>query len=102
MTLAADIRCEYVERVPSPKNHRLNVRVDAEDDALFRRAAEIAGQTLSSFMIESARERSERVLADRSRFVLDVEQWDAFRAALDRPAEAVPAVRDLLGRPRPE
>lgn len=86
----------------SPKDHRLNLRVDAGDDALFRRAAEAAGQTLSSFMIESARERSERVLADRSRFVLDDEQWDAFCAALDRPAVTVPAVRDLLSRPRPE
>lgn len=100
--LANDIRCEYVQRVSSPKSHRLNVRVDADDDALFRQAAETAGQTLSSFMIESARERSERVLADRSRFVLDDEQWDTFCAALDQPAQAVPAVRDLLSRPRPE
>lgn len=100
--LDAGAHCEYVERVTSPKNHRLNVRVDADDDALFRRAAEIAGQTLSSFVIESARERSERVLADRSRFVLDDEQWNAFCAALDRPARAVPEVHDLLTRSRPE
>lgn len=85
----------------SVKSHRLNVRVEPADDALFRRAAETAGQSLSSFVIESARERSERVLADRTRFVLDDEQWDAFCAALDRPAEVIPAVRDLFARPRP-
>lgn len=100
--LESGAHCAYIERVTSPKNHRLNVRVDADDDALFRRAADAAGQTLSSFVIESARERSERVLADRSRFVLDDEQWDAFCVALDRPAQVVPAVRDLLARPRPE
>lgn len=100
--LASGVHCEYVEPMSSPKDHRLNVRVDADDDALFRRAAEMTGQTLSSFVIESARERSERVLADRSRFVLDDEQWEAFCTALDRPAQEVPAVSDLLSRPRPE
>ncbi|MBF6621554.1 MAG: DUF1778 domain-containing protein [Patulibacter sp.] len=38
---------------------------------------------------------------DRTRFVLDDEQWGAFCAALDRPAEVVPAARDLFARPRP-
>ncbi|MEV4419404.1 DUF1778 domain-containing protein [Patulibacter sp. NPDC049589] len=85
----------------SVKNHRLNVRVDDADDALFRRAAESAGESLSSFVLQGARERSERVLADRSRFVLDEEQWAAFHAALDEPARDVPAVRELFGRPRP-
>lgn len=79
----------------------MNVRFDPADDALFRQAAETAGRSLSSFVIESARERPERVLADRTRFVLGDEQRDAFRAALDCPAEVVPAVRDLFERPRP-
>lgn len=82
----------------SVRSHRLNVRVETADDALF---PETAGQSLSSYVIESARERSERVLADRTRFVLDDEQWDAVCAALDRPAEVIPAVRDLFARPRP-
>jgi uncharacterized protein (DUF1778 family) len=85
----------------SVKSHRLNVRVDEADDALFRRAAESAGESLSSFVLRGARERSERVLADRSRFVLDEDQWAAFSAALDAPAREVPAVRALFGRPRP-
>lgn len=85
----------------SAKSHRLNVRVEPADDALFGQAAETAGQSLSSFVVESARERSERVLADRTQFVLGDEQWDACCAALDRPAAVVPAVRDLFARPRP-
>jgi uncharacterized protein (DUF1778 family) len=46
--------------------------------------------------------RAEMARADRTRFVLDVETWDAFTAALDRPAEVKPAVSELLRRPRPE
>jgi uncharacterized protein (DUF1778 family) len=87
--------------VSNVKSHRLNVRVDEADDALFRRAAESAGESLSSFVLRGARERSERVLADRSRFVLDEQQWAAFSEALDRPAEDLPAVRELFARPRP-
>lgn len=83
------------------KSHRLNVRVDEADDALFRRAAESAGESLSSFVLQGARERSERLLADRSRFVLDDEQWAAFNAALDAPPQDLPLVRELFGRPRP-
>ncbi|MGI8730388.1 MAG: DUF1778 domain-containing protein [Solirubrobacteraceae bacterium] len=84
------------------KSHRLNMRVDEADDALFRRAAQSAGESLSSFVLGGARERSERVLADRSRFVLDEQQWAAFNEALDRPPEDLPALRELFARPRPK
>jgi uncharacterized protein (DUF1778 family) len=83
------------------RSHRLNVRIASTDDALFRRAATAAHESLSEFVIESARERAERVLADRTRFVLSEEQWTAFQAALDRPAEPLPSVVELFQRPRP-
>ena len=50
-----------------------------------------------------ARETADEALfADRTRFVLADEQWSAFCAALDRPAEVKPELRDLFGRSRPE
>jgi len=84
------------------KTSRLNIRVAPADDALLRQAAELLGESMSEFLVESARERAERLVADRTRFVLADEQWSAFCAALDRPAEVKPEVRDLLGRSRPE
>ena len=84
------------------KTSRLNVRVAPADDVLLRRAAELLGETVSEFLVGSARERAERLVADRTRFVLDEEAWAAFCDALDRPAEAKPAVRELFERPRPE
>jgi uncharacterized protein (DUF1778 family) len=84
------------------KTSRLNIRVAPADDALLRQAAELLGESMSEFLVESARERAERLVADRTRFVLADEQWSAFCAALDRPAEVKPGLRDLFGRSRPE
>lgn len=84
------------------KTSRLNLRVAPADDALLRQAADLLGETVSEFLVESARERAERLVADRTTFVLDERQWSAFCEALDRPAEVRPGLRELLERPRPE
>jgi len=91
-----------LRRVSELKAHRLNVRIGSTDDALFRRAASAADESLSEFVVESARERAERVLADRTRFVLSEQQWSAFNDALDRPGDPAPAIVELFRRPRPE
>lgn len=90
-----------VRTVAEPKTSRLNLRVAPADEALLRRAAEQAGESVSEFLVESARVRAERLLADRSRFVLDDAQWSAFSASLDRPARTRPEIRALFERPRP-
>lgn len=71
------------------------------DDVLLRRAAELVGETLSDFLVESGRERAERLVADRTRFVLDDKAWAKFNEALDRPARVKPHVRELFERARP-
>jgi uncharacterized protein (DUF1778 family) len=45
-------------------------------------------------MVESARERAERLLAGRTRFVLNDKEWKAFTAALERPAETIAEQND--------
>lgn len=84
------------------KTRRVNLRVAERDDDLFRRAADVAEESLSEFLVEGGRERAERLLADRTRFVLSEEQWAAFAAALDRPAQTKPELIELFRRPRPE
>jgi uncharacterized protein (DUF1778 family) len=83
------------------KTERLNIRVSRQDDALFREAASLQQESLSEFLVESARERAEWVLADRRRFVLEDSAWADFVEALDRPAEAKPAVVELFRRSKP-
>jgi uncharacterized protein (DUF1778 family) len=87
--------------VTPTKTSRVNLRVAPADAALLRQAAELVGETLSEFLIESGRERAERLVADRTRFVLDEAAWTAFNEALDRPAEVKPELRELFARPRP-
>jgi uncharacterized protein (DUF1778 family) len=83
------------------KTARRNLRLSPADDALFREAALVLGESVSEFLVESGRERAEMVLADRTQFVLDQDVWKAFGAALDRDAEAKPPVVGLLRRSRP-
>ena len=91
----------YTEHMAEIKTHRVHLRVAAEDDELLRSAAASARQTLSEFLIEGGRERAERVLGDRTRFVLSDAEWERFAAALDRPARESPALLELFRRPRP-
>lgn len=97
------VHCGYNHLVMSAtKTARVNLRVAPADDVLLRQAADLLGETLSEFLIESGRERAERLVADRTRFVLDEAAWTAFNEALDRPAEVKPELRDLFVRARPE
>jgi uncharacterized protein (DUF1778 family) len=91
----------YDAAVAETKTQRVHLRVAASDDELFRAAAAAEHESLSEFLVESGRERAERILADRTRFVLSPEAWDAFTAALDQPAREIPALVELFRRPRP-
>lgn len=103
---SARLTCTHNRRtllfVSETKTQRVHLRVAASDDQLFRSAAAATQESLSEFLVESGRERAERVLADRTRFVLSPTQWRRFTAALDRPAREIPAVVELFRRHRPE
>lgn len=86
--------------MPETKTERVHLRVAAGDNELFRSAAAETHESLSEFLVESGRERAERVLADRTSFVLSASAWDEFVAALDRPAVVVPELVELFRRPR--
>ncbi len=86
----------------TPKTQRLNLRIGEEDEALFKRAAEVHRESLTQFLVEGGRERAERLLADRTNFVVDADAWQAIVAAMDRPARHRPELADLFSRARPE
>ncbi len=52
-----------------------------------------------SSLVESALASPDEALADRRRFVLDTQQWEAFLAALDAPARRHPRLHRLLQEP---
>lgn len=78
------------------KDQRISLRIGADDDSLIRRAAAAADQSLSEFLIESARIRSEQLLANRTQFTLDERSWRRFVGELDRPAREIEPLAELL------
>lgn len=78
------------------KQARLAVRLTPEQDALIRDAAAAVGQSLTDFVTAAAVIRAEDALADRRVFRLDRVAWAEFSAILDRPAQPIPELVELL------
>lgn len=92
----------YSLGMATPKTQRLNLRIEKDDEALFKQAALVHRESLTQFLVESGRERAERLLADRTSFSVDSDAWQEIVAAMDQPAKARPELSRLFSRPRPE
>jgi len=68
------------------RTDRIALRTSKEQKSFLERGASATGQNLTEFVLSSAQEKAEMVLADQNRFVISPKQWDAFVTALDRPA----------------
>lgn len=80
----------------STKDARLNLRITSRQAQLLRRAAAAEDQSVTDFVLQSAAQEAERVLADRRWMVFSEEEWASFSAALDQPAADPAALRSLL------
>lgn len=78
---------------------RWDFRVAPETDRLVRRAAEAADRTLTDFVVDAAMLEAERLLADRTQFVLGAAQWERFIELLDRAPQDNPGLERLFSRP---
>jgi len=81
------------------KTERIDVRVSASVKQLLQEAARVYHRNVSEFLLEAGVTAANQALADRRRFELDDAQWEAFEAALDRPAQAKPRLNKLLNEP---
>jgi uncharacterized protein (DUF1778 family) len=75
---------------------RLNLRASVHQDALIRAAAQATNKTMTDFILDSASNAAEQVLADRRWFMLDDAAWTAFMDILERPAVTKPRLAKLL------
>ena len=75
------------------------MRVSATQKTLLDEASRVTDTTLSEFVLNAATRAAEDVLADRRRFVLPQEQWEAFARLLDAPPRSLPRLRRLLASP---
>lgn len=83
----------------SARSEKLDLRVTPEDKRVLQQAAAASRRSVSEFLLESALARAEETLPERTRFLLNDEQWKAFNAALDAPPRHLPRLERLLTTP---
>lgn len=77
------------------------MRVDSETRELIERAAIVAGQSRTEFTLDAARNKAMDVLADKRRFSLSPEQYDAFMQVLESPPPPGEKLQALVKRTPP-
>lgn len=85
--------------VKSMKNERIDIRTSRSVKQLLQEAARASHKNVSEFLLEAGINAANQALADRRRFELNEAQWEAFEAALDRPVQDKPRLRNLLLNP---
>jgi uncharacterized protein (DUF1778 family) len=83
------------------KDQRINLRTSARQEQVIRRAAAATDRTLSDFILASAVQQAERVLADRRWFIATEEQWSEFVRLLEQPLPSTARFEALAARPSP-
>lgn len=83
------------------RDSRLNIRTSAKQGNLIRQAAQAVHKSVSEFVLDSATATAEHVLADRRYFAVSDDAWQAFEAALERPAVFRPRLHELLNEGSP-
>ena len=81
-----------------PSTSVLSVRVNLDERALLEAAAEQAHTNLSDFIRRKALEAAEVDVLSRTVVTIPAKDWAAFEAWLERPAAAIPALAELMGR----
>ena len=81
------------------KEDRLGIRLAPGEKEFFKRAAKLESKSLSEFVLASAREKAESLLAQQNRFTVSAAQMKALCQALDAPPRIVPQLRKLFSEP---
>jgi uncharacterized protein (DUF1778 family) len=84
------------------RTQRVEARIEAEALERIRRAAVAMHTSVSGFLVAAAAEKADAVLAREYRTVVPADYFDVLLAALDEPAEVIPALADAGARARKE
>lgn len=89
---------EISNETRTAKSQRINLRATERQEDLLRRAAETTDHTLSEFILGSAVEHAQRVLADRRWFAATDAQFHEFLRMLDAPLPSTSKFDRLFAR----
>ena len=80
------------------RSARLGLRATPAQEAVLRRAAEVAHKSLTDFILDAAYQAAEQTLLDQRLFMVSGSQYQAFLDMLDRPESANPGLNELFSR----
>lgn len=80
---------------------RLGLRATPKQEAVLRRAAEVAHKSLTDFILDSASLAAEQTLLDQRLFMVSGSRHQGMMDLLDRPEQANEGLRDLFSRQAP-
>ncbi len=78
---------------------RINLRVNPDQEARLRAAAEANGETLTGFLLVAGTERAEEVLERSRRIAVSGDAFDRFVDALDADVEPMPILTRYAKEP---
>jgi len=81
-----------MSRVEQKRRGRINLRVDPDQEARLRAAADANGETMTGFLLAAGAERAEQVLTRAARIEVSGAAFDRFIAALDAEEETMPTL----------
>ncbi len=77
---------------------RLGLRATPQQEAVLRRAAEVAHKSLTDFILDAAYQAAEQALLDQRLIMVSGNQYQAILEMLDRPESDNPGLADLFSR----
>ena len=80
----------------APKDSRLAVRLSAVEKELIERAAAVANQSLTDFVISNAINSATQVLQDKNIFLVSDEHFDWLMDLMNQPDEANEGLERLM------
>ena len=83
------------------RSARLGLRATPEQEAVLRRAAEVAHKSLTDFILDSACRAERQTLLDPRLFMVAGVQYRAFMGLLEQPAQTNEGLRDSFSRTAP-
>jgi len=83
------------------RSARLGLRATPEQEAVLRRAAEVAHKSLTDFVLDSACQAAEQTLLDQRLFMVSGSQYQTLLDLLEQPEQVSEELRDLFSRKVP-
>jgi uncharacterized protein (DUF1778 family) len=83
------------------RSARLGLRATPEQEAVLRRAADVAHKSLTDFILDSACQAAEQTLLDQRLFMVSGNHYQALMDLLERPAQDNEGLHGLFARPAP-